>query len=158
MVRVTRNSTSAPPGDLQEQYFLDIANQGTNDTRQGTFGNECVYSPDGYPVSEPEHYYLEDHVYSFYKGQEQGGLYNPGDSVELPIALQPIGHDNTKDAYFPNVDCDGFANFKYLFFEGASSITTTESCYVAQNGTFVPCTLGGTDSFTSINPQDPSDQ
>ena len=168
MVRVTRNSTAAPPGDLSGQYYLDIAPQGTNDTRKGTFGNECIYYPDGYPVSEPEHYYLEDHVYSFYKDQEQGELYNPvripmpllnpGDSVELPIALQPLGHDNTKDVYFPQVGCDGFASFKYLFFKGASSITATESCYVVQNGTFVPCTQGGTDFFTTVNPQDPSNQ
>ena len=168
VVKVTRNSTPAPSGDLASQYFLDVSAQGTNTARKGTLGNECVYAGDGYQVDRPDEYYLYDHVYSFYKDQEQGDLYSPvripmpdlqpGESILIPIQLQPLGYDTTKETYMPDLDCNGFARFEYLFYKGTSTITAAEYCAVAENGSVVPCTNGGSDVFTTTNPNDPSDQ
>jgi hypothetical protein len=85
-------------------------------------------------------------------------LLGPGQSIVIPITLAPIGHDNTKDVYMPNVGCNGFANFEYLFFKGSTQITAAEYCFNANDGTTVPCTQGGMDTYNTVNPQDPSDQ
>jgi hypothetical protein len=130
-VRVTRTSTPAPSGDPREQYFLDIATQGTNGQTQGELYNKVR-------IAMP--------------------LLEPGASMVIPIPLGPLGHDNTKDVYMPQAGTDGFANFKSLFYKGTSTITASEYCYVAENNTFVPCTQGGTDTFTTVNPLDPSEQ
>jgi|GEM_PF-1087970 len=166
-VQVTRNSTPAPSGDLQQQYFLDVDNQGYNTTRQNEYGNDCEYDPDGYQPTDPSQYYLDTGTYLFTPDSEHGELYtkvripmpllNPGDSAVIPIPLQPFGHDNTQ-GYMPDVGCDGFANFKYLFYKGTSTIRATEFCHVAENNTDVPCTNGGADAFIMNNPLDPSDQ
>jgi hypothetical protein len=166
LVQVTRNSTPVPSGDLRQQYFLDIETSGTNTTRKGTYGNSCAYYANGYPVTDT--HVLPDNTYQFYKDQEQGDLYNkvrvpmpplnPGESLVIPVTLQPKGYDNTVSGYPPGMGCDGYADFKYLFYKGASTITAAEYCYVAENNTTVKCTNGGSDTFATDNPQDPSDQ
>ena len=167
-VQVTRNSTPAPAGDLKTQYFLDIATQGTNDQRAGTFGNGCTYTQDGYYVEDPDHYYLLDDTYAFTDTPAVGELYTkvrvpmpllqPGESMVIPIGFQPFGFDSTKIAYMPPLGCNGFADFEYLFYKGSSSITAAEYCFVADNNTVVPCTLGGTDTFNTTNPWNPANQ
>jgi hypothetical protein len=169
VVRVTRNSAPAPQGDVGELHSLDVSSLGTNITRKGTFGESCHYYADGYPIKEEDkaHYYNLG-LTPFIEDQEQGSLYaptrlrmpalEPGESIDFPIALQPFGHDNTKDTYIPQVGCDGFAMFKYLFYKGNSEITATEYCLVSENGSFVPCTGGGSDVFITPNPLDPSEQ
>ncbi|HTX80520.1 MAG TPA: LysM peptidoglycan-binding domain-containing protein [Longilinea sp.] len=166
LVQITRNNNPAPSGDLSKQYFLDIQTSGTNTTRKGTYGNSCAYYANGYPVTDT--HVLPDNTYQFYKDQEHGALYNkvrvpmpplnPGESLVIPISLQPKGYDNTTSGYPPGMGCDGYSDFKYLFYKGTSAITAAEYCYVAENNTVVPCTNGGSDIFTTDNPQDPSDQ
>jgi hypothetical protein len=167
LVKVTRNSAPAPAGDLQSQYFLDIASLGTNNTRKDTYGNSCEYFANGDPITDTSPP-LPEGIGQFYKDVEQAELYspvripmpllNPGESLLVPVTLAPFGFDNTKTVYMPKPGCNGFADFEYLFYKGTSQLSAAEYCFVAENGTTVPCSQGGSDTFEPVNPQDPSDQ
>ena len=157
MVRVTRKTTPESLEAMQVvggQIRLQVAVDGVNDSRIGEYRNNCVYTDN---VTQPPD--SGGHYSPFPNEPLEGPLYKlvqldipwlqPGQSVDIPVKLEPLRNPSASG-------CIKYTESQYLFYGGMSTMVATEVCYSPLSSQpWVPCTSGGTDTWSYDNPLGP---
>jgi hypothetical protein len=164
MVRVTRKNTPeslAAGQEIQGQIRLQVTVDGKNDTRIGQYRNNCVYTENVYQMPDPqnENSSANKNYYRFPSEPLEGPLYElvqvdipflqPGQSVDIPVKLAPLKNASPRG-------CIKYTDSQYLFYRGVSMMFATEYCFSpGSSQPWVPCTGGGTDTWSFTNPPGP---
>jgi hypothetical protein len=164
MVRVTRKTTPESLAALQVvggQIRLQVAVDGKNEARIGEYRNNCVYTDNVTQLPDPQNPNSSANKrYSPFPNEPlQGPLYElvqmdipwlqPGQSVDIPVKLEPLRNASA-------TGCIKYTESQYLFYGGSSTMIASEYCYSPLSSQpWVPCTGGGTDTWSFDNPPGP---